>query len=146
MVTSGPKAEMQFKYWDLKRKGATQSHIAREFDISRQSVNKSIKLHEKAVMYRLLEAAQTSGGIVEWSDVSRGVLIGLTPQLGDLPFLIIVDYLNRVRMFYDQSSNADRGIARSTMEDLRTNLGSSLGIDIRGDVAFRTILKAVYEG
>ncbi len=145
MVTSGPKAEMQFRYWDLKRKGATQSQIAREFGISRQAVNKSIKIHEKAVMYRILEAVQTAGGIVEWSDASRGILIGLTPQLGDLQYLIILDPLNRVRMFYDQSSNADREIARSTMEELRSTLSSSLGINIKGEVAFRTILRIVYE-
>lgn len=146
MVASGPKAEMQFKYWDLKRRGMIQSEIARKYDISRQAVNKSIKLHERDVMYRLLETAQANGALVEWFDASRGVLIGITPQLGNLPSIMILDYNNRVRMFFDQSGNPERDLAISTMKDLKETVLTSLGIDAREEASFRGIIKKVYEG
>ena len=146
MVKSRPKAELQFRYWDLKRRGMTQSEIARKFNISRQAVNKSIKLHERDVMYRLLESAQTSGALVEWFDASRGVLIGVTPQLGNLPAMIILDYNNRVRTYFDQTGNPDRAMSLQTIEDIKETVRSSLGIDVRDAVSFRSILKRVYEG
>lgn len=146
MAKRGPKGELQFKYWDLRRRGMTQSEIARKFDISRQAVNKSIKLHEREVMYRLLENAQTSGALVEWFDASRGVLIGVTPQLGNLPLLMILDYGNKVRTYFDQSGNPDIELARSTIEDIKSTVRSSLGIDVSDEVSFRSILKRVYEG
>lgn len=53
MAGPEPRPEMQFTYWDLHRKGMTQAQIAREFNITRQAVNKSLKLYERVMMYRL---------------------------------------------------------------------------------------------
>ena len=56
MLKIGKSSEAQFHYWDLRRKGMKQSDIARKYDITRQSVSKSIKVQEREIVIRLLEA------------------------------------------------------------------------------------------
>ncbi len=146
MLGNEQRAKMQFKYWDLRRKGMTQSEIARKFGITRQAVSKSVKLHERDVMYRLLETAQTSSILVEWFDASRGILIGITPQLNDLPCLILMDERGKVRTFFDQSINTRRELALSVLDDLKERIHTCLGIDIREETSFKAILRSVYKG
>jgi hypothetical protein len=133
----------QFIYWDLRRKGMTQSEIARNFEISRQSVNKSVKLQERYTMYRLIESAKTTGSLVENFDASRGTLIGINPQLGNLPFLTIVDQKNGLRTFYDQSGNRDRETALSVLGDLKDVVSGSLNMDLRDETSFKSILRRI---
>lgn len=137
--------ERQFRYWNLRRKGETQSEIARKFGITRQSVNKSIKLHEREVMYRLIETARISRTLVEWFDAKKGVLIGITPQLGNLHCIILVDNLNKTWVFHDQSKNEDRELAASIIGDLKESIKVSIGMDLKEEITFRSILGSIYK-
>jgi hypothetical protein len=139
------KLGKQFRYWDLRRKGETQSEISRKFGISRQSVNKSIKLFESEVMYRLIETARSSGTLVEWFDASKGVLIGITPQLGDLRCLILLDNQNKIRTFHDQTKNENREMAASIMGDLKESIKASIGMDLREETTFKSVLGSIYK-
>ena len=144
MARSRSGSEMQFIYWDLNRKGMTQSQIARDHGITRQAVNKSLKLYQGEMMYRLQEISQATGSLVEWTDPSRGILVGITPQLDNRRFMIVIDYRNRPRIFFDQSWSENRVNARFIMEDLKNTLRAALDIDIRGEVTFRTIPREVH--
>ena len=89
MFKFGRGPEAQFTYWDLRRKGLNQSEIARKFDITRQSVSKSIKVQEREVVIRLLDTAQVSGILPQWYDQRRGVLVGNIPMLGSLRCIVV---------------------------------------------------------
>ncbi len=143
MAKRGPKTEQQFVYWHQRRSGMSQSDIARRFDITRQAVSKSVKLQEREVIFRLLDTAQSSGVLVEWYDERRGVLIGVTPQLGNLACIMIIDDGNRPRVFFDQERNEDAEVRRRTMDELRAVLDTALGLEVDQDAAFRTIIDEI---
>ncbi len=143
MAKRGPKTEQQFRYWHMRRMGTAQADIAREMGITRQAVSKSIQLMERDVMFRLLETAQMSGVLVEWYDAQRGVLVGITPQLGNIVCVLLIDSDNRTRVFYDQSQNPDEDVRRRTMEELVGVLRDSLGLDPDLDAGFDVLVKAI---
>jgi hypothetical protein len=146
MGNRGSRPEAQFTYWDLRRRGKTQSDIARTFDISRQAVNKSMKLAERDLLFRLLDTAQMSGILVEWQDARKGVLIGITPQLGNLGCLMVVDPENNIRMFYDQDGNKDKGSRNKLMKEMDEVMEKALGIRVNNKDTFRDILKKIIRG
>jgi hypothetical protein len=146
MAKRGPKTEQQFVYWHQRRKGMSQSDIARKHDITRQAVSKSVKLQEREVIFRLLDTAQTSGVLVEWYDERKGVLIGLTPQLGNLACIMIIDTTNRPRVFFDQERNEDVEVRRRTMEDLRAVLDTTLGMKVDRSTPFNMIIEDIING
>lgn len=143
MVKPGFKPEAQFKYWDLRRKGMTQAEISRKFEITRQAVNKSMKLAERDILYRLLETAQTSGILVEWQDAKKGVLIGISPQLGNMGCIMAIDENNKIRIFYDQRNNMDPGTKKKVLDDLERILNDSIGIKIEKDEEFKDLIKEI---
>jgi hypothetical protein len=141
MAKRGPKTEQQFLYWHQRRIGRTQADIARDHGITRQAVNKSVQLVERDIMFRLLDTAQMSGILVEWYDANRGILIGLTPQLGKLACIIVIDGSNRPRLFYDQDANADAEVRQRTMEELALVLGDALDLDVPSSYSFGDIVR-----
>ncbi len=145
MAKRGPKTEQQFRYWHIRRRGASQADIAREHGITRQAVNKSIQLLEREVVFRLLDTAQTSGVLVEWYDARLGVLIGITPQLGNLPCLLLIDDTNRVRLVFDQVDNPDPSAREVVMSELHVVLKRTLGLDIAAEVDFKQMVNRITE-
>jgi DNA-binding Lrp family transcriptional regulator len=143
MAKRGPKTEQQFRYWHMRRMGRSQADIAREVGITRQAVSKSIQLLERDVVFRLLDTAQMSGVLVEWYDAERGVLVGVTPQLGNLVSVLLIDGSNRTRLFYDQTNNPDEDVKGRTMEELTEVLGTSLGVTLGPGVDFDAIVRAL---
>ena len=143
MAKRGPKTDQQFRYWHMRRLGKSQADIAREMDITRQAVSKSIQLMERDVMFRLLETAQMSGVLVEWYDAERGVLVGLTPQLGNLVCVLLIDDSNRPRLFYDQSRNPDEDVKRRTLRELVHVLEVTIGVVVGPGVDFDAIVTAI---
>ena len=134
------KPQAQFEYWHARRLGKTQAQIARQYDITRQAVNKSIKLAEREVLFRLLDSAQMSGILVEWQDHYKGVLIGITPQLGNLVCVMIIDQNNNIRIFYDQAKNKNKVEAEKTIEQLKKLLFEIFGLKIGNKESFKEIL------
>jgi len=136
-------SQMQFRYWDLARKGRSQSEIARDFSISRQAVNRSIKLQEREVMVLLLDRAQDSGVLVEFYDERLGVLAGITPQLGNRLVLMLVDDTGRVRVFYDQEGNHDEAARRQVLADMARTVRSSMGLEADPELPMIEIVRAI---
>ena len=144
MVSRGQRSEMGFRYWDMRRKGMTQAEISRRFEISRQAVNRSISLQERDVMYRLLEVAQMSGTLVEWFSALKGILVGTTPQLESRSSIMVLDIDNNIRIYYDQTDNSDMEMARSKLNELRSTLKDTLGMEMYEKRTFRSVLNSVY--
>jgi hypothetical protein len=143
MARTGPKKIAQFKYWHLRRKGWTQSAIARRFKITRQAVNKSIKLEERDITFQLLDTAQMSGVLVEWYDPRKGVLIGVTPQLGNMVCMMMVDSNGKIRIYYDQTENQDRRQRKIVIDDLVLTLKEVLGMKVDVKLGFRGIMEMI---
>lgn len=143
MARRGPKTEQGFRYWHLVRRGMTQASIAREHGVSRQAVSKAVQSAEREVVFRLLDTAQMSGVLVEWYDARRGVLIGLTPQLGNLACILVIDVANRPRMFFDQRRNDDIESARRTMGEMRNVLDEGFGLVIDPSMAFVEVIEMI---
>lgn len=143
MGRRGPKAEAQFRYWHMHRQGLSQAEIARRLDISRQAVSKAVKLQEREVLYRLLEAARSSRMLVEWTDGTRGVLVGLIPDLGSLACLMVMDVAGQIRMFYDPERLEDRERQDLQRTELKELLSSNLKVWIEAGDSFKQILERI---
>jgi transcriptional regulator with XRE-family HTH domain len=122
MFRKGSSREAQFNYWNLRRRGISQSEIARRFEITRQSVSKSVKVQERDVVIRLLEWAQTSGILPVYYDQILGILIGTIPPLGNIKCLLIIDDGSNSRIYYDPEANPDKVSGDRSLEELRTIL------------------------
>ncbi|MBN1539726.1 MAG: MarR family transcriptional regulator [Candidatus Thermoplasmatota archaeon] len=129
MFRKGATAEAQFNYWNLRRGGGSQSDISRMFDITRQSVSRSVKVQERDVVIRLLEHAQVSGILPTYYDQVLGILIGTIPTLGNLKCLLIIDEKNDTKMFYDPSANPDDELKEASQVEMGRILNSVLATD-----------------
>lgn len=133
----------QFSYWNKRRKGKKQSTIAKEHKITRQAVNKSIKLQERDILFRLLDTARSSGILVEWQDVEQGILIGISPQLGNIPCILIIDDHNEIQLFYDQTKNTNEKIKKQILMKMQNLLKNILQININQTDSFQDIIKKI---
>jgi transcriptional regulator len=143
MAKRGPKTVQQFKYWHLRRIGTSQSDIARRYKITRQAVSKSVKLQEREVMFKLLDTAQMSGILVEWYDAKKGILVGITPQLGNLACIMLIDAKNKTRIFFDQERNRDRKEKARVMSELLKVLTKDLRLALEKGSSFKGIIAMI---
>ncbi|UCC92478.1 MAG: hypothetical protein JSW25_07350 [Thermoplasmata archaeon] len=143
MARRGPKTDQQFRYWHMVRTGKNQADIAREHGVSRQAVSKAVQTAEREVVFQLLDTAQMSGVLVEWYDARLGILIGITPQLGNLACILVIDVAYRPRLFFDQSQNTDVDVVMRTMEDIREVLSLAIGLELDHGATFKDIIDRI---
>jgi hypothetical protein len=122
MGLRGKKARTQFLYWDLKRRGRSQTEISEEFSVSRQAISKAINSHESNVETRLLQSAESSGILVEWYDKGSGILIGIIPPLGDIICIVVIGPEDRLRVHYDPGRIGGKGQRKKAWSSLREDL------------------------
>jgi DNA-binding XRE family transcriptional regulator len=130
---------MQFAYWDLLRKGKTQVEIAQMYRVSRQAINKTVKAQNHKVMTRLLELARSIGALVEWQDETKGVLVGIVPQLEDRICIILVNSNNLEKVFYKNISDTKWKFK----QELIKNIKDTLDISMSKDSTFEEILESL---
>lgn len=145
MMKPGSRRYAQFTYWNLRRKGKIQSEIARDHGISRQAVNKSVKLMERDILYRMLEFCRTSGALVEWTDAERGVTVGIITQLERIGCILLVDDSGSMRMFYDTDRIVKGKERKQVMTELQILLRDALGIEIGLKDTFKEIIEKIIE-
>jgi hypothetical protein len=121
----------------------SQADVARDRGVSRQAISKAVQTMEREVVFRLLDTAQMSGVLVEWYDARLGVLIGLTPQLGNLACILVIDVANRPRLFFDQTQNDNPDVVRGTMDELGDVLHLALGMAPTPEASFREIIDLI---
>ena len=139
----GKRSEMQFRYWDEKRKGISQSEISRKYDVTRQTISKAIKVQEREVLVRLLDISQVSSILPEWYSVEKGILIGTIPLLKNSKCLLIIDGSNRSHLFYDPDLYKNEEQKKKTLNDINTMLKDIFGIQEKCDYFLKIIQKIV---
>ena len=139
MKKRASKPNLQFSYWNMRRKGVSQSEIARQFGISRQAVSKSVKLQERDILFKLLDYAQASRVLVEWVSATKGLLVGIIPQLGNIACLVVMDDSDRMQMFYDPAGSGVRDPKGNRMTELRTVLEDALGVELPEGQSFKEL-------
>ena len=136
----------QFLYWHAARKGTSHAEIARSFgppEPSRQAVNKAVRQQVQKQLFRLLDTAETAGVLTEWQDADIGVLVGISPQLGGLASIFIVDAHDRVQLFYDQTTNPDAEIKSLVLKKLATLVNDLLDLEIEPDTAVTDVISRI---
>ena len=148
MKSAQRKKSREFQYWHLARTGTSQAEIARSFapdEPTRQAVNKAVRNQVQKQLLRLLDAAETAGVLVEWQDATIGVLVGVSPQLGGLASIFIVDASDRVQLFYDQSGNTDESAKAQVQSRLTATLKSVLGLEVPSAATILDVIEAIVE-
>jgi len=118
MGLRGKKADRQFQYWNLRRKGMGQSEIARKYGVSRQSISKSLAAFERDVSLRLLEHAKASDALIEYYDPKKGLLLGFIPQVNNALYMLVIDSSNSIKAFYDPSIIRNKHVRKKMMSEL----------------------------
>jgi len=136
----------QFLYWHAARKGTSHAEIARSFapqEPSRQAVNKAVRKQVQKQLFRLLDAAETAGVLIEWQDADIGVLVGVSPQLGGLASIFIVDATDRIQLFYDQTNNPDAAIKAQVLQKLATLVNDVLGLAVESGTSVNKVINLI---
>jgi hypothetical protein len=136
----------QFLYWHAARKGTSHAEIARSFAPqapSRQAVNKAVRKQVQKQLFRLLDAAETAGVLVEWQDADIGVLVGVSPQLGGLAAIFVVDATDRIQLFYDQTNNPDVAIRSQVLQKLANLLNEVLGLSVKSGTPVKEVIDLI---
>jgi len=139
------RSEMQFRYWDERRRGVSQSEISRKYDVTRQNISKAIKVQEREVMIRLLDIAQVSSIFPEWYSVEKGILIGTIPLLNNSKCLLLIDGTNNAHLFYDPNLFGDLKKKKQSLLKLLIMVKETVGLNKKFE-GFHMILEAIIQG
>lgn len=140
------KSNRQFEYWHAARRGTSHAEIARSYapnERSRQAVNKAVRIQIQKQLFRLLDTAETAGVLVEWQDANIGVLVGVSPQLGGLASILIVDSHDRVQLFYDQTNNPDASVQVEVLAKLAGLVNEVFGLEIEHGATVREVIDVI---
>ena len=98
-LSDGYLTPKQLKIWDLKRRGSFEAGIARELDISRQTVHKAADVADSKVSQALMETAKLNKIKVETVDPAIGILSGFSSEF-KTPVIITFSARNGVQVWY----------------------------------------------
>jgi transcriptional regulator with XRE-family HTH domain len=141
----GKRSEMQFRYWDEKRKGISQSEISRKYNVTRQTISKAVKVQEREVLIRLLDISQVSSILPEWYSVEKGILIGTIPLLNNSKCLLLIDVTNKAHLFYDPDLFGDPKKRKQSLLKLLIIVKETVGLNMKFE-DFHMILEAIIQG
>jgi hypothetical protein len=106
-LTSGYLTSKQLKIWNLKRKGFLEARIARELDITRQTVHKAADVADSKVQQALTETAKLNRISVKTLDPITGVLSGFSSEF-KTPVMITFSARNGVQIWYKHEGYCER--------------------------------------
>jgi transcriptional regulator len=98
-LSAGYLTSKQLKIWDLKRRGFLEAGIARELDISRQTVHKAADVADSKVSQALMETAELNKIKVRAVDSAIGILSGFSSEF-KTPVIITFSARNGVQVWY----------------------------------------------
>jgi len=70
----------QAKIWSLNNKGTSEAAIAKELDVTRQTIYKSLSVANEKVYASLEETAKINKITIASIDASQGILLGYSPH------------------------------------------------------------------
>ena len=106
-LTSCYLTSKQLKIWNLKRKGFLEARIAKELDITRQTVHKAADVADNKVQQALMETAKLNRISVKAIDPVTGVLSGFSAEF-KTPVMITFSARNGVQVWYKHEGNCER--------------------------------------
>ena len=85
--------------WSLRLGGLTESGISRKEEISRQSVHIMLNVAREKISQALKEVAEVNRIQIKHMDVTKGILVGESPELGHK---VVITYSpsNGIRIWY----------------------------------------------
>jgi transcriptional regulator len=98
-LSAGYLTSKQMKIWDLKRKGFLEAGIARELNVSRQTVHKAADVADSKVLQALMETAKLNKIKVKTVDPAIGILSGFSSEF-KTPVIITFSAKNGVQVWY----------------------------------------------
>ncbi len=96
--------ERQFAFWQLRRSGLVNIHIADRFKISRQAVSKALLAMNRKVEETLIEMAQANQIEVERLNAEIGVLFGRSVPF-DAAAIVFVSADHGVQVWYEHEGD-----------------------------------------
>jgi hypothetical protein len=106
-------------------------------------VNKAVRKQVQKQLFRLLDAAETAGVLVEWQDADIGVMVGVSPQLDGLVSLFIVDVHDRIQLFYDQTNYPDADTRSQVLHKLANLFNDVLGLAVTNDTTVTKVIDLI---
>jgi hypothetical protein len=98
-LSAGYLTSKQLRVWDMKRRGFLEAGIARELDISRQTVHKAADVADSKVSQALMETAKLNRIKVGAVDSAIGILSGFSSEF-KTPAIITFSSRNGVQVWY----------------------------------------------
>lgn len=96
----------QIKIWSLKGKGLIEAEIARNLDVTRQTVHKALHIANNKVTEALLETAKTNRILVENINSTSGVLVGYSPTFKTTT-IVTFSTRNKVQVWYKHEEHCE---------------------------------------
>jgi transcriptional regulator len=98
-LSSGYITQKQAQIWDFKRKGCSESDIARKLRITRQTVHKAADVANMGIESALVEAANLNRISIEKTDAAQGILVGQSIEFRT-PAIITFSSRNGLQVWY----------------------------------------------
>lgn len=102
----GNLTSRQIRIWSLKGRGLIEAEIARNLDVTRQTVHKALDIANSKVSEALLETARTNRIKVENINPTNGVLVGYSPTFKTTA-IITFSTRNRVQVWYKHKEHCE---------------------------------------
>jgi transcriptional regulator len=105
-LSAGYLTSKQMKIWDLKRRGFLEAGIARELNVSRQTVHKAADVADSKVSQALMETAKLNKTKVKTVDPAIGILSGFNSEF-KTPVIITFSAKNGVQVWYKHEGDCE---------------------------------------
>ena len=98
-LSSGYITQKQAEIWEFKRKGCSESDIARKLQVTRQTVHKAADLANMGIEAALAEAANLNKIRIEKTDAAKGILVGRSIEFR-MPVIVTFSSRNGLQVWY----------------------------------------------
>lgn len=105
-LSTGYLTSKQSKIWGLKISGKQEAQIARELNITRQTVHQTMDIANKRIFDALKETAQVNKIEINMIDESKGILSGYSPHF-DTKAYITFSAKNGVQIWYKHEGHCN---------------------------------------
>jgi hypothetical protein len=106
-LSTGYLTTKQRLIWGLKNSGIKEAHIARQLDITRQTVHKIIDIANTRIEKSLKEAAELNKIEIKTIDAPKGFLSGYSSQLKTDTF-VTFSAKNGIQIWYKHEGNCSK--------------------------------------
>lgn len=106
-LSAGYVTPKQAKMWELRKNGMGESRIARELEVTRQTVHKAVNVANDGIFRALMETAEISRIRVKTVDPAKGILLGYSPEF-DSSVIVTFSVRNGVQVWYKHEGDCKK--------------------------------------